>query len=59
MMRILATLESLRGGDQLAVDHVRRPMYLYPRLDEIGYSHETTEIADNQVKIVIRKPLSP
>lgn len=56
MMRILAALEELPAGGQLTVHHVRRPMHLYPQLDDLGYTHETTEIAPNQVQIVINKP---
>lgn len=59
MMKILAALEELPDGGQLTVHHVRRPMHLYPRLDELGYAHETTEIAPDKVQLLITKPVHP
>ena len=56
---ILAALEELPDGGQLTVHHVRRPMHLYPRLDELGYSHETTELAPDKVQLLITKPVHP
>lgn len=56
MMRILAALEELPDGGKLIVHHVRRPMHLYPRLDELGYHHQTTELAPDQIEVVIHKP---
>lgn len=57
MMRILGALEDLPDGGQLTVHHVRRPMHLYPRLDELGYVHTTTELAPDKVELVIVKPV--
>lgn len=57
MMKILGALEDLPDGGQLTVHHVRRPMHLYPRLDELGYAHRTTEIAPDKVQLVITKPI--
>lgn len=59
MMKILTALDELPDGGQLTVHHVRRPMHLYPRLDELGYAHETTEIAPDNVRILITKPVHP
>lgn len=58
MMKILAALEELPEGGQLKVHHVRRPMHLYPRLDEMGYAHSTTELAPDKVELLITKPIS-
>lgn len=55
MMKILNALEELPSGGQLIVHHVRRPMHLYPRLDELGYAHTTTELAPDQIELVIQK----
>lgn len=57
MMKILGALEELPDGGQLTVHHVRRPMHLYPRLDELGYPHITTELAPDKVELVITKPV--
>ena len=57
MMKILGALEKLPDGGQLTVHHVRRPMHLYPRLDEMGYAHTTAELAPNKVQLVITKPV--
>ncbi|HET9661609.1 MAG TPA: DUF2249 domain-containing protein [Thermomicrobiales bacterium] len=59
MIRILTALEELPDGASLLVHHVRRPMHLYPRLDELGYHHDTREIGPAQVEILIEKPAAP
>jgi uncharacterized protein (DUF2249 family) len=56
MIRILSALEELPEGATLLVHHVRRPMHLYPRLDELGYRHETRDIGPAQVEVLIEKP---
>jgi uncharacterized protein (DUF2249 family) len=55
MVRILETLAALPPGATLLVHHVRRPVHLYPRLDELGCQHETRELAPGRVEILIRK----
>lgn len=57
MIRILEALEELPSGSSLLVHHVRRPMHLYPRLDELGYQHETRDIGPGQVQVLITKPV--
>jgi uncharacterized protein (DUF2249 family) len=57
MVRILETLEQLAPGSTLLVHHVRRPVYLYPRLDALGYRHETRDLGPGQVEILIHKPV--
>lgn len=59
MIRILTALEELPDGASLLVHHVRRPMHLYPRLDELGYRHETRELGPAQVEVLIEKPPAP
>ncbi len=59
MMKILAALENLPDGGQLTVHHVRRPMHLYPRLEELGYTHTTTDLGPGKVELVITKPVHP
>ncbi|MCL4545878.1 MAG: DUF2249 domain-containing protein [Chloroflexi bacterium] len=56
MVRILEALEQLQAGETLLVEHVRRPVYLYPRLDELGYAHETRDLGPGRVEIRIHKP---
>lgn len=55
MMRTLAALESLSGGETLLIINDRRPMFLYEQLDELGYEHETTEQNDGSFLIEIKK----
>lgn len=55
MIRILTALEELPAGATLLVHHVRRPMHLYPRLDELGYRHETRDLAPGRVEVLIEK----
>ena len=54
MVRILEAVERLRPGDTIEVLHERRPMFLYPQLDERGFLHETDESEPGRVRIVIR-----
>ncbi|TXG80477.1 MAG: DUF2249 domain-containing protein [Thermomicrobiales bacterium] len=56
MIRILSELEALPAGSSLLVHHVRRPMHLYPRLDELGFRHETRDLGPGKVELLIEKP---
>jgi uncharacterized protein (DUF2249 family) len=58
MMKILGTLEGMPDGTTLLVHHVRRPMHLYPQLDDLGYRHNTREVETGQVEVLIHKPLA-
>lgn len=55
MIKILRELEALPPDGRLLVHHVRRPIHLYDRLDEMGYAHETREPAPGHVEILIQK----
>lgn len=59
MIRVLRALEDLPDGGRLLVHHVRRPMHLYDRLDEMGYAHDTREIGPDRVDVMIGKPGRP
>lgn len=54
MVRILDCLERLGPSQRLEVVHDRRPVFLYPQLDERGFLHETHEPEPGVVRIVIR-----
>jgi uncharacterized protein (DUF2249 family) len=56
MVKILQALETMPDGGRLLVHHVRRPIHLYDRLDEMGYAHDTREIAPDHVEVLIEKP---
>ena len=56
MVRVLESLDTLKPGGRLVVLHERRPMLLYPLLDERGFTHETEETEPGLVRIVIRRP---
>lgn len=56
MVKILQTLEGLPDGARLLVHHVRRPIHLYDRLDEMGYPHATRELGPDRVEVMIEKP---
>lgn len=55
MMRTLAELENLNESEELVIINDRRPMFLFPELEERGYSHETIELEDGSFQITIRK----
>ncbi|MFO7171386.1 MAG: DUF2249 domain-containing protein [Bacillota bacterium] len=55
MMRVLEALARLGPEEELEVLNDRRPLFLYPILEERGYVHETTENPDGTVRIRIRR----
>lgn len=55
MVRILEELQRLEPGQQLEVVHERRPIFLYPQLDDRGFAHETEEPQPGVVRIIIRR----
>jgi uncharacterized protein (DUF2249 family) len=55
MVRVLEEIDRLGPGGELEVRHDRRPMFLYPQLDERGFIHETDEPEPGLVRILIRK----
>ncbi len=55
MVRVLERLDTLADGAQLEVIHDRRPMFLYPLLDERGFGHETDAAEPGVVRIRITK----
>ena len=57
LVKILQALEGMPEGGRLLVHHVRRPIHLYDRLDEMGYLHDTRDIAPDHVEVLIQKPV--
>lgn len=55
LVKILQALEEMPEGGRLLVHHVRRPIHLYDRLDEMGYIHDTREIAPDHFEVLIEK----
>jgi len=55
MLRVLEEIERLDPGVRLEVHHDRRPLLLYPRLDDRGFRHETDEPEPGLVRIQIWK----
>ena len=55
MVRILEAIERLNTGEIIEVLHERRPLFLYPQLDERGFVHETDEPEAGVVRIRIRR----
>ena len=55
MLRVLQEVDRLGPGAELEVLHERRPMFLYPQLDERGFIHETDEPEPGLVRIRIRR----
>ena len=56
MVRILETLRDLGPGETLLVNHTRRPIHLYPKLDALGCTHETTELGPGKIEVRITNP---
>jgi uncharacterized protein (DUF2249 family) len=55
MVLVLERLDTLGADETLEVLHERRPLFLYPQLDERGFSHETDEPSPGLVRIRIRR----
>lgn len=55
MIRVLERLDTLGPGEELVVVHDRRPMFLYPQIEDRGFAHETTEVAPGEVRIRVRR----
>ena len=53
MVRALEAIEQLGPGGRLEVLHDRRPLFLYPQLDERGFRHATDEPEPGLVRIAI------
>lgn len=55
MAMILETMARLDPSKRLVVHHERVPMFLYPKLDEKGYTYETHELDQHNVQLIIKK----
>ncbi|HZP36363.1 MAG TPA: DUF2249 domain-containing protein [Methylomirabilota bacterium] len=55
MLRVLEEAERLAPGAELEVRHDRRPLFLYPQLEDRGFRHETDEPEPGLVRILIRR----
>lgn len=53
MQRTLDALARLKPGEQLLMRHHREPYPLYTILNERGFSHRTTQLADDSYEILI------
>ncbi|MDQ0229278.1 DUF2249 domain-containing protein [Metabacillus malikii] len=55
MIRTLKKLEALASDEYLIIINDRPPMFLYPELEELGFTHETTPHPDGGYQIMITK----
>lgn len=55
MLRVLEALARLDPGDELVVRNDRRPLFLYPELEDRGCAHETEALEDGSFRITIRR----
>lgn len=55
MIRTLEALEKLEDHQSLTIINDREPLFLYPELDERGYTYETVPLEDGTYEITIRK----
>jgi uncharacterized protein (DUF2249 family) len=55
MVQVLEAIERLGPEATLEVHHDRRPIFLYPQLEERGFAHETDESEPGCVRILIRR----
>lgn len=57
MELVLNTLEELKEGQELIVEHERTPVFLLPRLEERGYKYDIEKKHSGEVIITIRKKI--
>jgi len=55
MLRVLHSLDAMGAGDELLVMHDRKPLFLYPQLDDRGFAHQTREVEPGVIEILIRR----
>ncbi len=55
MELILTTLQELKEGEELVVEHERTPVFLLPRLEERGFKYEIQKEVQGEVIIIIKK----
>jgi len=51
---ILEALAKLKPGNTLLVHHVREPVYLYSKLEELGHSYQVSKLGPDRVDILIK-----
>lgn len=56
MIRTLELLETMSDDDTLIINNDRRPMFLFPELDDLGYQYQTTKLENGSFEIKISKP---
>jgi uncharacterized protein (DUF2249 family) len=57
MIRTFAALNELPPGGVLEIHNDRRPMFLYPHLEERGYRYQTLDAEDGSAIVRIWKPV--
>lgn len=55
MLRVLDALDQLDAGAALEVRLDRRPVFLYPQLEDRGFEHDTSEPAPGLVRVLVRR----
>lgn len=56
MVRILAVVQQLAPGQRMEALNERRPMLLYPKLEELGLEHLTEEMPAGHYRITVTRP---
>lgn len=56
MVRILAIAQQLAPGQQLEALNDRQPMLLYPKLEELGLTHDTQQMPEGHFRICVARP---
>ncbi|HEV7178612.1 MAG TPA: DUF2249 domain-containing protein [Candidatus Baltobacteraceae bacterium] len=56
MVRILAACDTLQPGDKIEADMDRRPMFLFPELDERGFTYACSERPGGGYVLTVERP---
>lgn len=55
MVRVLERIGTLGPDEELTVMLDRRPVFLYPQLEDRGFAHHTEDVAPGHVRVVISR----
>jgi len=55
MVRTLEAIHALQPGGRIEGYYDRRPMFLLPKLEQMGFAYEVTDLPEGGVRVVIRR----
>lgn len=56
LLRILAACDELGAGDRIEAEMDRRPIFLFPELDDRGFSYDCVEREGGDYLLTVNRP---